>query len=699
MKPERMWGAPRGLLIAAGVLTLVACKGGGGGKIGRRVIDAAAPAIDAAAPAIDAAAPAIDAAVAAVPPPPDVIPIEPPRRLWSSRLDSEADFLAYSKELGGERFTKFVVDLKTDAVYYFDVDVYQVHKDFIFKELYKTERTREANRRFDKNYGPNKTEFMMCYLTHHLDSDRWTMAFWEGDLASAAHVTRAYQRMKATFYAGDQVKFRPDSNFQEKVAAQLQGIPVITNDQLYKSAEYQVFNPGTAIGTLRVVPAGADYEELTFAPDEIVLLPESLPDITPVAGIVSETFSTPLAHVSLRARAWGIPNVGQKGAIARWGNLAGQVVFFEAVGKGMTLRPATADEIAAKDAARQATRAVVLPAADLAAVELRDLGALRAKDVSAYGSKAANLGEIVHAELPGFQVPPGFGVPIHYYDAHLRAAGLDQRVAAMLADARFRKDAAYRKAELARLRAAIVAAPLDPGFADKLAVRLADLTGGDGTRGVFVRSSTNAEDLPGFNGAGLYDTIPNVKGSGVFGRHLRHSAALGEALKQVWASVWNLRAYEERELFGIDHTRVYGAALVQIGVDATAAGVLVTVHPTDPSDTRTYIINAKSGLGLRVVEGKKVPESLLYDSHNHGLRVLSRSDEDTMLVFDGKGGVREVPNPQKGQPILTNKRAITLGTAATGIKALFPADKPLDIEWLFVGDDLHIVQARPYVVK
>jgi phosphoenolpyruvate synthase/pyruvate phosphate dikinase len=250
---------------------------------------------------------------------------------------------------------------------------------------------------------------------------------------------------------------------------------------------------------------------------------------------------------------------------------------------------------------------VVLPAADLTATELRGLDALRASDITAYGSKAANLGEIVHGHLPGFQVPPGFGVPIHYYDAHLKAAGLDRRVTALLADEKFRRDPAYRKAELARLRAAIVAAPLDPAFVELLGTRVAELTGGDDSRGVFVRSSTNAEDLPGFNGAGLYDTIPNVKGA----------AAVGLALKQVWASVWNLRAYEERQLYAIDHTRVYGAALIQVGVDATAAGVLITAHPTDPSDEVTYTINAKSGLGLRVVEGKKVPESLLNVYQNH----------------------------------------------------------------------------------
>ena len=163
--------------------------------------------------------------------------------------------------------------------------------------------------------------------------------------------------------------------------------------------------------------------------------------------------------------------------------------------------------------------------------------------------------------------------------------------------------------------------------------------------------------------------------------------------------MWTLRGYEERQLYGIDHTQVYGAVLVQVGVDATAAGVLVTAHPTDPSQKTTYTINAKGGLGLRVVEGKKVPESLLYDVHNRGLRILSRSDEDTMLVFDGKGGVREVPNPRKGEPVITQARAEKLGNAARRIWGLFSPDTPLDIEWLFVGEELHIVQARPYVVR
>jgi hypothetical protein len=171
-------------------------------------------------------------------PAPQPISTAPARRVWVPVLRTADDFEAYSKQLGGERFTKFVVDLKSDAIYYFDVDIYRIHKDFVFAELYKKPRTKEANRIFDANYTAQKPEFLLCYLVHHVAADLWTMAFWEGDKMTAEHVKIAYARMKATFFNGALVKFRPDSTRQERVAFELGGaVPVITNDQLYKSVD------------------------------------------------------------------------------------------------------------------------------------------------------------------------------------------------------------------------------------------------------------------------------------------------------------------------------------------------------------------------------------------------------------------------------------------------------------------------------
>jgi pyruvate,water dikinase len=49
---------------------------------------------------------------------------------------------------------------------------------------------------------------------------------------------------------------------------------------------------------------------------------------------------------------------------------------------------------------------------------------------------------------------------------------------------------------------------------------------------VIFRSSTNAEDLEGFNGAGLYESVPLI------GEEATNTEKVAHALKTVWASVW-----------------------------------------------------------------------------------------------------------------------------------------------------------------
>ncbi|MDQ3340752.1 MAG: PEP/pyruvate-binding domain-containing protein [Myxococcota bacterium] len=625
------------------------------------------------------AAVAIDATELA----PVVIPeTAPARKMWVPRIDDAATFEAYSKQIGNERFSKFVIDLDTDAIYYFDVSVYPVHKDFIFGALYKKPKTKEAVRVFDRNYGANKTDFMMCYLVHHLTQDIWTLAFWDGDLANTDHVRRAYKRMRESFYLGATVKYRPDSNFQESIAKKLGDVPYILNDQLYKLADYVAFNKGTAVGTLRIVP-DVPESELVFAPDEIVILPKTLSDITPVAAIISETFTSPLAHVSLRAKGWGIPNVGLRGAQTKYADLAGKQVYFEANDAGHMLRAATDEEVAAATAKRAVVKSIEIPDADIVSTDLEPTDTMDKDDERRFGGKASNLGIIINAKLKGFSVPKGFGIPFHYFNAHLAAHGLDKKLAALLADP---GDANARKAKLEALRKEIEKAEIDAALCTKIGDAIAKILPADASRGVFVRSSTNAEDLDNFSGAGLHDTKPNVKGT----------AAVCEAVKAVWASTWTLRAYEARKHAGIDQAKVYGAVLVQVAIAATSAGVVATIHPTDPTDDKNYTINAKSGLGIAVVDGRKIPESLIVSWYNHGIRVLSRSDEETRLVFDEKGGVREVPNEHRGKAVLTNKMAILLADTSRQLTKLF-ANNKLDIEWVYAGDELFIVQTRPLV--
>ena len=641
-------------------------------------------------------------------------PVPQSQRVWLPQVNDVATWQQLSKSARDFEFSKFVLDIKTNKIYFFDANVFTLHADFVVDYLQKIPRTPENMRRYNQNYSTVKPQFILGYITHYPQikegtqsqhNGLWTFSFWEGDTITPKDIRRTYKKLQQTFKLAPLV-FRPDSSKQEKIAKQLKPykIATINNNQIYNSQPYQAFNTGVAVGRLKVVPVGTKYENLQFSPDEIVILQEAYPDISPVAGIVTSVPSTPLAHVNLRAAAWGIPNVTDVFAAELYFVQQNKWVRMEVTEQQLMITPASAQEIAAAQANLE-VKPIDLPKADLTAIQLAPLNAIRAVDATKYGAKTANLGEMAHAKLPinvedGFKtpsreenkvmlnIPDGFGIPFSYYVAHIKHHKIDAKIAEMLSNPQFTQDTVWRKKTLEELRQAIARVPIEPEEFKKITTQWRNQLAG---KAIFARSSTNAEDLKGFNGAGLYDTVANVK----------VEAALESAIKQVWASVWNLRAVEERKHFGIPHDQVYPAVLIQTAVNAAAAGVLLTTdiwgHQTD-----TYTINAKWGLGMRVVEGQKVAEQILFDTSNDGTRVISRSDETTMLVARPKGGMIEMPVP-KGEAILTEKRAKLLGTAAKRVTKTFKNVQVLDIEWVLEIKDgkdvIWLVQARPYVVN
>ncbi len=605
-------------------------------------------------------------------------------RSYVRSLPDRASFEQYSRVIGADRFTKFIIDVNGGGIYYIDVNLFALHADFVLGILLKKAWTAENIREYNKNYERVKPKFILGYLTEHIKVGKMTFSFWEGDKIDAAGVARVKKKLDQSFFVKN-LAFRPDSPEQLKVAKRVRkrGLKTLNNDQIYKSSKFQAFNDGETIGVLRVVPRGTAYESLIFEKTEIVILQEAYPDISPVAGIMSTVFSTPLAHVNLRATAWGIPNAGYVGAFKDYGALNGKHVYYKVEAAKHVLREATPAEVTAFKSRVDKQRHVDVPDADLATTKMPMLTRVRASQSGTFGAKTANLGEIASAGLDKVHVPVGFGLPFFYYVRHLTKSGAAERVEALLTDPKWKTDTAWRKQSCEQLRAMILAAPLEPAVLDAIYKRVRIKLGG---RGVFVRSSTNAEDLPGFNGAGLYDTVPNVTGK----------KALGEAVKTVWASLWNYGAVEERALFGIDHRKVFAGVMIQVGVKATAAGVLITDNLFNPEESDAFTINAKWGLGMRVVEGTRVPEQIVFDTSNDGTKIISRSDDPVMLVFDADGGIREVPNPHKGV-ILTEARAKRLAQSVMAFRSLFDSADILDVEWVLEDERVWIVQARPYV--
>src|SRR4029078_10877440 len=191
-------------------------------------------------------------------------------------------------------------------------------------------------------------------------------------------------------------------------------------------------------------------------------------------------------------------------------------------------------------------------------------------------------------------------------------------------------DPAYRRQRLVELRQKIEGAEFDPELRRKVLEKVASEYAG---RGLCVRSSSNAEDLPNFSGAGLYTTVPNVRGE----------QQLIDAIKKVWASLWTFEAYEARERASVDPSKIFMAVLLQEGINSESSGVMISTDPFDNDNRGVIYISAKRGLGIKVVEGQRIAEQILFRPRTNAVQVLTRSAEDSLLTFDENGGVKEVP--------------------------------------------------------
>src|SRR3569623_2668528 len=172
------------------------------------------------------------------------------QRAWVKDVPNEAVWKAYSKLVGSDELGKAVIDVKTGDIYFFDVYLFNIHADFVRGVLLKQPWTRDNIIEYNKNYERVKPKFILCYLTHHLKIDKWSFSFWEGDKIGPDDVLRVRAKLDATFWQMN-MPFRPDSPMQQKVALEVKanGLKIITNDEVYKAAEFQAFNQGRPVGT------------------------------------------------------------------------------------------------------------------------------------------------------------------------------------------------------------------------------------------------------------------------------------------------------------------------------------------------------------------------------------------------------------------------------------------------------------------
>jgi hypothetical protein len=596
-------------------------------------------------------------------------------------INSRAEFDSISRSYDADTpyplpHVLIVIDRKdNNKIYYVNAKRYTFHKDFVNGNYLSLERGQEF---FENNYLKPNRRFIMGTLAYQTPIKRWTFEFWEGDQIPAELIKLTSDVISKSFF--EPVVFKPNSLRQEELSSSIEGLQRVLQRDISKEQDYQPLNVTRGIGRIHIIENLDDHVEI--GSNEILILNEVPVTLPPVAGIITTKPSTPLSHINLLAKSWGVPNAYIRNAQETFKQYDGWWVVFETKRDAYSIK--RADNNALDDYQKRLLARLDLMKThfDLSVSKIADLREQRARSVIAYGAKSANLGEVMKSRLNGIIVPNGFTIPFYYYAQFIKENKLEEPIYNMLEDKRFVHDPAYRRERLTELRALIQKGSMNEQLRAEVLRRVhAEFPG----KGLFVRSSTNSEDLPNFNGAGLYTTMPNVKGD----------EQMVEAIKAVWSSIWNFEAYEARERAGIDHTKVFMAVLVQEGINSESSGVMITTDPYNKDNRDAIYISAKHGLGIKVVEGKKIAEQILYRQFGSSVQVLTRSAEDSLLTFDEKGGVKEIPITGE-RAVLTDEVIRRLVRAADQIKRVF-GQRDQDIEWAYMKGQIYIVQSRPYI--
>jgi phosphoenolpyruvate synthase/pyruvate phosphate dikinase len=471
----------------------------------------------------------------------------------------------------------------------------------------------------------------------------------------------------------------------------LSGSVVEMNAQPVASAV--ALNGGIAHGTLRIFETIEDVDAATLDNTDVVVLPETIAELSPVAGILTLGEGNALSHVQLLARNFGIPNVAiQQDTVDLLRDLENSEVMLVVDSDGnVILRKFDTQAAALLDAGKgrppDAPVQIEVPVPDLAFARVLPLSEIgREQSGRIIGPKAANLGEL-NRLFPG-RVAPAVAIPFGIYAEHLQAAGLIEKISDVFAaNAAGEIDKAEFDAVLADVRRQITALTLSPQTRAELAAVMFHEFGEPGSYGVFVRSDTNVEDLPQFTGAGLNETIPNVVGL---------DAQL-TAVPRVWSSVFSPRALAWRSSVLKNPAQIYASVLLMKSVPATKSGVLVTTNLFDRAAT-ALTASAAWGVG-GAVAGEPAESIVIYAN---GIEVVSEAKSPYQRSVAASGGVAWIP--AKAGPVLEPAEIDALRRLAREVNEKYVPvfdeagrARPWDIEFGFVDGELTLFQIRPLV--
>ena len=638
----------------------------------------------------------------------------------NERLTREA-FSSLCGTLAGVPFVKLVVVRETGDVHFINANRYRFHSDYIAEQilnLSSDELDQELDAFNDEVYSSPDRRFLLATLGQHQSKKGkqfLTLETVEVDNMGAEMIRGLYQAVSPLTDRRHRLFFKPNNHEQEVNAS---GVPVVTASALFAEAEYLPLNPGEVTGRLRLFSSAEEFRSQRESLEwyDIILMDRVPDDIPRLSGIINSHHTTPLSHTNVLASGWQIPNAVQLGIREKAADLDKQWVRYlvDSEAREVVLESTQAPQPLPRKPS-WAVHQVWLEQPDSESARIVSLSELRLNDRYRYGTKAANLGELMHLldhgspKLLGYYQLPR--PPRENLLSHLSEfLGAENDVKALMSSARtflkenvtiprglaipfsfqrlFLESSPTIQQTIGKLKMAL---QLDAREVDPLCVSLQNLIRNTriqdslreqideqitmnlmGVSSFVVRSSSNAEDLEEFSAAGVYESI----------NHVTTADKLFESIKKVWASLLSPRSTRLRQEVGISLDDSYMGVVIQEEVPSDFGGVMVTTNPTNRGDFRNVYLNASVKSVENIVGGTELPIQYLFNTVEGGGKTLSLGDAD-----------RDLPTEQLN--LLAQ-----LAFAGRLLQSHFSPDYtfswPVDIEWLASEGRIYILQLRPY---
>lgn len=534
---------------------------------------------------------------------------------------------------------KVLYDFENDEIYYSNINNH--HSHFRFAQRFLDYEYSGTNFLYSQ-YSNHPSRYLNCFsINYHQNIDIYVMELNSLDMIDCEGIKKTYEKVKESSYLDDQFYFYPNNLRWNECS----DIPKISSEELFMGQNYQALNLEENYGYLRRVEMDNLAETYLGRHDMIIL--NGIPnDVSVVAGMITTEFQTPLSHINILSHNRQTPNMALRDAwnSPQLDSLIGNLVYLKVESDSFILRRANLTEAEYFWSQKEPQDTVILNM-DTTSQGLVDLAYEDITSVEKIGGKAANFSELL--SLDTIPLPENhFAIPFYYYQQHLSLNGIDDFIVEMLAESKFHSNREYRKMRLAQLQNLIKSKAIDQNLVEMVLEEIHHFQEFSSFR---FRSSTNAEDLENFSGAGLYDSFSAKKD---------HSTKTVEnAIKKVWASLWNIRAYEEREYYKIDQNSIAMGVLVHRSFPSEDAnGVVITSNLY--SVNHAYTINTQYQ-DISIV----CPEPGIF--HDQILvYTMNLDQEDYTIEYLSQSNVPEL----NGETVLTNDELYLLADYCTIIK-------------------------------